>query len=88
MAKLQKVKRNTKKNLSFLPILFESPQNEKNPTIVGFCSCGGRIRTCDLQVMSLASYQLLHSAMFFLKRVQRYNYFFDYANFLRKKRKK
>ena len=33
-------------------------------------SCGGRIRTCDLQVMSLASYQLLHSAMFFLKRVQ------------------
>ena len=34
-------------------------------------SCGGRIRTCDLQVMSLASYQLLHSAMFFLKRVQR-----------------
>ena len=29
-------------------------------------SCGGRIRTCDLQVMSLASYQLLHSAIFFL----------------------
>ena len=29
-------------------------------------SCGGRIRTCDLQVMSLASYQLLHSAMLFL----------------------
>ena len=28
--------------------------------------CGGRIRTCDLQVMSLASYQLLHSAMLFL----------------------
>ena len=27
--------------------------------------CGGRIRTCDLQVMSLASYQLLHSAMLF-----------------------
>ena len=27
------------------------------------CSCGGRTRTCDLQVMSLASYQLLHSAM-------------------------
>ena len=27
-------------------------------------SCGGRIRTYDLQVMSLASYQLLHSAMF------------------------
>ena len=30
-------------------------------------SCGGRTRTCDLQVMSLASYQLLHSAMFNLK---------------------
>ena len=29
------------------------------------CSCGGRTRTCDLQVMSLASYQLLHSAMLF-----------------------
>ena len=26
--------------------------------------CGGRTRTCDLQVMSLASYQLLHSAIF------------------------
>lgn len=28
-----------------------------------FRSCGGRTRTCDLQVMSLASYQLLHSAI-------------------------
>ena len=28
-------------------------------------SCGGRTRTCDLQVMSLASYQLLHSAILF-----------------------
>lgn len=27
-----------------------------------FCSCGGSTRTNDLQVMSLASYQLLHSA--------------------------
>ena len=26
-------------------------------------SCGGKTRTCDLQVMSLASYQLLHSAI-------------------------
>ena len=25
--------------------------------------CGGRTRTCDLQVMSLASYQLLHTAI-------------------------
>ena len=30
----------------------------------GRYSCGGRTRTCDLQVMSLASYQLLHSAIF------------------------
>ena len=39
---------------------------QKHPTIniVGcLFSCGGRTRTCDLQVMSLASYQLLHSAM-------------------------
>ena len=42
-------------------------------------SCGGRIRTCDLQVMSLASYQLLHSAIF-LKRVQRYDFFSRYPN--------
>ena len=27
-----------------------------------FISCGGSTRTNDLQVMSLASYQLLHSA--------------------------
>ena len=26
--------------------------------------CGGRTRTCDLQVMSLASYQLLHTAIY------------------------
>ena len=43
-------------------------------------SCGGRIRTCDLQVMSLASYQLLHSAMFFLKRVLRL--FFELRKYL------
>ncbi len=29
-----------------------------------FLCCGGSTRTNDLQVMSLASYQLLHSAMF------------------------
>ena len=39
-----------------------------NPACVMACgvialSCGGRTRTCDLQVMSLASYQLLHSAI-------------------------
>ena len=43
--------------------------------------CGGRTRTCDLQVMSLASYQLLHSAMFFHLRVQRYEYFLVSPNF-------
>ena len=31
--------------------------------------CGGRTRTCDLQVMSLASYQLLHSAMLTMFRI-------------------
>ena len=43
--------------------------NAKSAQLIDFStcyadfSCGGRIRTCDLQVMSLASYQLLHSAM-------------------------
>ncbi len=36
-----------------------------------YFSCGGSTRTNDLQVMSLASYQLLHSAMFSDLRVQR-----------------
>ena len=31
--------------------------------------------------MSLASYQLLHSAMFFVLRVQRYCFFLKLANF-------
>ncbi len=35
-----------------------------------FLCCGGRIRTCDLQVMSLASYQLLHSAMLTFTAIQ------------------
>ena len=44
---------------------------EKRPKSLGYllfgrCSCGGRTRTCDLQVMSLASYQLLHSAIFLI----------------------
>ena len=38
-------------------------ENEKSPIKSDFCSCGGKTRTCDLQVMSLASYQLLHSAI-------------------------
>ena len=37
-----------------------------SPTRYTDYSCGGRIRTCDLQVMSLASYQLLHSAMLYI----------------------
>ena len=41
-------------------------RTKKVQQMLNFISCGGRIRTCDLQVMSLASYQLLHSAMFFL----------------------
>ena len=54
------------------------------------CSCGDTTRTCDLQVMSLASYQLLHSAMYLLiigrslmfqKRMQRYGEFLICANF-------
>ena len=51
------------------------------------CSCGGPTRTDDLQVMSLASYQLLHSAMFNLGclsiselRVQRYCDFLKVQN--------
>ena len=54
------------------------------------CSCGDTTRTCDLQVMSLASYQLLHSAMYLLiigrslmfqKRMQSYGEFLICANF-------
>ena len=41
-------------------IMVEVPLYKGISTI---CSCGGRTRTCDLQVMSLASYQLLHSAI-------------------------
>ena len=45
-----------------------SHKTNKTPEVLifndfGRYSCGGRTRTCDLQVMSLASYQLLHSAM-------------------------
>ena len=49
-------------------------------------SCGGRIRTCDLQVMSLASYQLLHSAMLilglFLKSAAKVLTFFEIRKYL------
>ncbi len=45
---------------------------------ISFLIC--RTRTCDLQVMSLASYQLLHSAIISSKRVQRYDYFLKTQN--------
>ena len=51
----------------------------------GRYSCGGRTRTCDLQVMSLASYQLLHSAMFscfFLFAGAKVQLFWDITKFL------
>ena len=35
----------------------------KNNFLPDLHCCGGKTRTCDLQVMSLASYQLLHSAI-------------------------
>ena len=44
--------------------MVEIPLCKGNSTIL---SCGGKTRTCDLQVMSLASYQLLHSAILTIK---------------------
>ena len=44
--------------------MVEIPLCKGNSTIL---CCGGRTRTCDLQVMSLASYQLLHSAILTIK---------------------
>jgi hypothetical protein len=50
------------------------------PTLLMFLySGGGLTRTNDLQVMSLASYQLLHSAIFSRLRLQKYNFKFDFA---------
>jgi hypothetical protein len=52
----------------------DSYHNEKRPAFFRkqafFCG-GGRIRTCDLRVMSPTSYQLLHPAVC---RIQRYTY--------------
>ena len=51
---------------------FGAALNVKSAQLVDFSTCyadigcGGRTRTCDLQVMSLASYQLLHSAIFLI----------------------
>lgn len=58
-------------NLTFRPILSQICRTIKQKNDITRCfttcyvviSCGGRTRTCDLQVMSLASYQLLHSAI-------------------------
>ena len=48
------------------PIRYMNKRSAGYTTCASFLfSCGGRTRTCDLQVMSLASYQLLHSAMLF-----------------------
>ena len=64
-------------------------KKNKAPTEVdALFSCGGPTRTGDLQVMSLASYQLLHSAMLYQlfiwvspeKRVQRYDFFLKLPN--------
>ena len=73
-------------------VVGEGREKEKSltSTVRLECSCGDTTRTCDLQVMSLASYQLLHSAMYLLiigrslmfqKRMQRYGEFLRYANF-------
>ena len=62
------------------------PDSDSNCQLL---SCGGRTRTCDLQVMSLASYQLLHPAICSVKsfgiplsllRVQRYDLFSTLQN--------
>ena len=45
-------------------LVFTNKNNLLNISRLPIKSCGGRTRTCDLQVMSLASYQLLHSAIF------------------------
>ena len=49
-------------------VVGEGREKEKSltSTVRLECSCGDTTRTCDLQVMSLASYQLLHSAMYLL----------------------
>ena len=73
-------------------VVGEEREKEKSltSTVRLECSCGDTTRTCDLQVMSLASYQLLHSAMYLLiigwslmfqKRMQRYGEFLICANF-------
>ena len=73
-------------------VVGEGREKEKSltSTVRLECSCGDTTRTCDLQVMSLASYQLLHSAMYLLiigrslmfqKRMQRYGEFLICANF-------
>ena len=52
----------------FCPGTAKGYEKARNPVerCFGQSCCGGRTRTCDLQVMSLASYQLLHSAMFLI----------------------
>ena len=47
----------------YVVILLKTKKQEVRNNFLLNLSCGGRTRTCDLQVMSLASYQLLHAAI-------------------------
>ncbi len=66
---------------SAFKIIFHLPLQTKKTTYTSVrcfsLSCGGRTRTCDLQVMSLASYQLLHSAMYFCFAGAKVGVFFE-----------
>ena len=68
----------------YVVILLKTKKQEVRNNFLLNLSCGGRTRTCDLQVMSLASYQLLHAAILSTHyiliselRMQRYCFFFD-----------
>ena len=53
--------------------VYKQKKSESLSTLAfGRYSCGGKTRTCDLQVMSLASYQLLHSAILPFSQFLRY----------------
>gem|GEM_PF-6074535 len=71
MAQTVKISRSLKNHLNSQVairfIFFQSEEKikkESTKRLIPFLlSCEGRTRTCDLQVMSLASYQLLHLAI-------------------------
>ena len=52
--------------LNFVPLIKRRMDNSLLFSLSSNHGCGDTTRTCDLQVMSLASYQLLHSAMFLI----------------------